>query len=430
MSIANIQLKASNKEATSYELLIYGDIGESFWSESVSAKSVVDQLQKCKNAKDITIRINSFGGSVADGLAIYNSLKQHPAKKTVCVDGVACSAGSLIAMAGDVIKMPKTSMMMIHAPHCMVQGNASELRSQAELLDKFATSMIDAYTRGGKVPLDTARQLLSDGEDHWYTGEEACANCFADEVLNTQTESDNATMQTRNPIKGLAGALAMASYQMAMVKASKEPKEVHMDENLGQAAADPLDEVEVTVDDVVETEVAAESEPESATEPEAKIDINAAIEAAVSARLAEANAKLAELEKANAEVQAKLAGEIEAHEIKATIEEAKSVYAFIPGVDDSFGMSLRKLRKVDSASALRIEQALKGANALLATTQNSQTAPVGQVVNETNMQTVEERIESLARAKMSANKNLTAEQARSAVYSENPQLVRELRGEV
>lgn len=173
-------IAADNSE---YELLIYGDIGDSWWGESVTAQSVAQQLNTLDaSVVAINVRINSYGGSVADGLAIYNALKRHKASKNVTVDGVAMSSASLIAMAGDTVTMPPTSLLMIHAPWGGLYGNAKELRQYADTLDKFSESMADAYAKKSGIDRATVLSLLTDGEDHYYTGEEAIAAGFADAV--------------------------------------------------------------------------------------------------------------------------------------------------------------------------------------------------------------------------------------------------------
>ncbi len=182
-------LRPASADASQYELLVYGDIGESLWGESVTAQSVVAQL----NALDasvaaINVRINSYGGSVADGLAIYNALRRHKAIKLVTVDGVAMSSASLIAMAGDTVTMPPTSMLMIHAPWGGVLGNAREMRQYADALDKFSQSMADAYAVKSGMDRAEVLALLTDGEDHYYTGEEAIAAGFADAVGEDSSE--------------------------------------------------------------------------------------------------------------------------------------------------------------------------------------------------------------------------------------------------
>lgn len=185
-----MRLQPSAAADGSYDLLIYGDIGDSWWGDSVTAKSVVEQL----NALDATVatinvRINSYGGSVADGLAIYNALKRHKAAKAVTVDGVAMSSASLIAMAGDTREIPPTSLLMIHAPWGGLYGNAKEMRQYADILDKFSESMADAYVAASGMSRDDVLALLTDGEDHYYTGDEAVAAGFATSS-NTAADPD------------------------------------------------------------------------------------------------------------------------------------------------------------------------------------------------------------------------------------------------
>lgn len=182
----------------SYELLIYGDIGESWWGDSVTAQSVVQQLNELPaSVATINVRINSYGGSVADGLAIYNALKRHSANKAVTVDGVAMSSASLIAMAGDTVHMPATSILMIHAPWGGIAGNAKELRQYADVLDTFAEGMADAYVvKSGKSRADILA-LLQDGADHYYTGAEAVAEGFADAVDEDAADDGAADEQAR-----------------------------------------------------------------------------------------------------------------------------------------------------------------------------------------------------------------------------------------
>lgn len=199
-----MRLAPINAAANEYELLVYGDIGESWWGESVTASSVVQQLNDLPDTvATINVRINSYGGSVSDGLAIYNALKRHPASKAVTVDGVAMSSASLIAMAGDTVTMPPTSLLMIHAPWGGLYGNAKEMRQYADALDKFSASMADAYVVKSGQERDAVLALLTDGEDHYYTGEEAIAAGFADAVGN---EDDADTEPTENA-RGFAAAL-------------------------------------------------------------------------------------------------------------------------------------------------------------------------------------------------------------------------------
>jgi ATP-dependent protease ClpP protease subunit len=182
-------LRPAAAQADTYELMVYGDIGDSWWGESVTAQSVAEQLNALDDAvATINVRINSYGGSVADGMAIYNALKRHPATKNVTVDGVAMSAASLIAMAGDTVTMPPASLLMIHAPWGGIMGNAKELRKYADILDKFSESMAAAYVAKSGKTTEAVLALLQDGEDHYYTGDEAVAEGFADAVGEPQED--------------------------------------------------------------------------------------------------------------------------------------------------------------------------------------------------------------------------------------------------
>jgi len=163
------------------ELLIYGDIGES-WYESVTAKDVVTQLQDL-DVDTVNVRINSYGGNVADGIAIYNALRRHESKVNVIIEGVAVSAASLIAMAGDTVEMGANSLFMVHAPWTYVGGNSKEMRMQADLLDKYAEAMATSYSRKTGLSHDEILDILTDGEDHWFTATEAQDSGYID-IIN------------------------------------------------------------------------------------------------------------------------------------------------------------------------------------------------------------------------------------------------------
>lgn len=220
-----MQLRPS-AAASEYDLLIYGDIGDSWWGESVTALSVVQQLIALDaGVTKINVRINSYGGSVADGLAIYNALKRHSATKAVTVDGVAMSSASLIAMAGDTVEMPATSILMIHAPWGGIYGNAQELRDYAQVLDTYAEAMADAYvSKSGKDRGDVLA-LLQDGKDHYFTGEQAVAEGFADSTVDpTESEPDeNARAFASGLLHRYAVSLPTGMAQMAVTAALRGP---------------------------------------------------------------------------------------------------------------------------------------------------------------------------------------------------------------
>ncbi|GGE75895.1 ATP-dependent Clp protease proteolytic subunit [Streptosporangium jomthongense] len=163
------------------EIFIYGDIGDSWDDESTTAARFVKDLAALE-ADAITLRINSPGGSVTDGLAIYNALKRHPATVTVEIDGIAASIASLIAMAGDTVNMASNALYMIHAPWGFSIGNANEMRDMADTMDKFASAMAEAYADGTGKEASEFMALMSDGKDHWYTAAEAEAAGYVNQV--------------------------------------------------------------------------------------------------------------------------------------------------------------------------------------------------------------------------------------------------------
>lgn len=163
------------------EVLIYGNIGDRWNEDGVVASELVRDLSALQ-ADTINLRINSYGGSVPDGLAIYNALRRHKATVNVFVDGVAISCASYIAMAGDTITMAKNSQMMIHAPWTFAYGNSNDMREQADILDRYAKAMASAYADKSGKTYEDALALLTDGKDHWFLAEEAVAEGFADQV--------------------------------------------------------------------------------------------------------------------------------------------------------------------------------------------------------------------------------------------------------
>lgn len=163
------------------EIYVYGDIGNKWDDSGVIAATMVKEIAGL-DVDEIKLRINSYGGSVPDGLAIFNALKRHKASVHTFVDGVAVSCASYIAMAGDKITMAKNAQMMVHAPWGYAIGNAMQMREQADVLDRYAKALASGYAdKSGMTPED-ALALLTDGKDHWYLAEEAVAAGLADEV--------------------------------------------------------------------------------------------------------------------------------------------------------------------------------------------------------------------------------------------------------
>ena len=174
------QVRAAG-EPTAAEVFVYGNIGDRWNEDGVVASDMVRDVSAL-DVDTINLRINSYGGSVSDGLAIYNALKRHRATVHVHVDGVAISCASYIAMAGDKITMAKNAQMMIHAPWGISMGNAAQLREEADVLDRFAKALASGYADKSGQSHDEIMVLLSDGKDHWFLADEAVEAGFADEV--------------------------------------------------------------------------------------------------------------------------------------------------------------------------------------------------------------------------------------------------------
>lgn len=166
----------------SADIYIYGDIYDSWWDdESNSAISLKDKLLELGDISEINLHINSLGGDVFEGIAMFNLLKQHKANVKVYIDGVAASIASVIAMAGDTIYMPKNSMMMIHNCWSYACGNSKEFRKLADDLDKIMESSIESYMSKINITKEELKELLDN--ESWLTAQECFDMGFADELL-------------------------------------------------------------------------------------------------------------------------------------------------------------------------------------------------------------------------------------------------------
>ena len=175
-------------EGTKAALYIYGDITSWPWLESdVSSYNLSKQLEQLGDVDEIDVYINSYGGEVAEGLAIYNALKRHKAKVTTYCDGFACSIASVIFMAGDVRVMSTASLLMIHNAWTYTSGNANELRKQADDLDTITQASINAYMEKVNISEEELKELLD--EEKWLLPQEALEKGFATMISGVDTSS-------------------------------------------------------------------------------------------------------------------------------------------------------------------------------------------------------------------------------------------------
>lgn len=235
------EIRAAGADPRSAEVLIYGDIGASWWDESVEAKAFAEALMKI-DADYITARINSYGGSVSDGLAIFNALRRHPAAITTEVDGVAVSIASLIAMAGDTVRIAENGLIMVHAPWTVAAGNSLTMREAADVLDRYAKAMVSSYKRSGAIDEDTITGWLTDGQDHWFTADEALAAGLVDEVTGSLAIAASLPARfRRKPVAAATQPNQEATVPVAMqpqAAANEQPNTVNVIELQAKARED------------------------------------------------------------------------------------------------------------------------------------------------------------------------------------------------
>jgi len=163
-------------QATGAEVVIYDEIG----AYGVSAKGFLAELGALPDGTPLALRLNSPGGSVFDAVAIYNAIKRHSGTVTVWIDGIAASAASYIAMAGDEVVMPENAFLMIHDPAGMVMGTAVDMRAMAEALDKIKGSLLQGYAaKSGRSQEEIAPLMAA---ETWLDAKDALDLGFADRI--------------------------------------------------------------------------------------------------------------------------------------------------------------------------------------------------------------------------------------------------------
>lgn len=167
-------------EAETAEVLIYDEIGRTWDGEGISAKDFVTDLRALDGVTDLVVRINSPGGDVFDGMAIYEALRAWKGRVSVKIDSLAASAASVIAMAGDTVEIAENGFMMIHRGSGLVWGNAKDMAKMADTLTKIDGQIATAYQRKAEGTLK--EWLAAMDEETWYNAEESVAIGLADTV--------------------------------------------------------------------------------------------------------------------------------------------------------------------------------------------------------------------------------------------------------
>lgn len=185
---------AATKKDDELHLLVYDSIGANWWGDGVTAKDVKAKLDEAGDGvKTIHVRLNSPGGDVFEGAAIYSLLAQHKAKVVGHVDGIAASAAFTIAMACDELHMSEAATMMCHNAWGLCQGYGDDMRKMADTLDKVSGTMCDIYSARSGMSRDDC-QALMDAET-WMSPKEAVQYGFADDVITKRDGEDEEEAQ-------------------------------------------------------------------------------------------------------------------------------------------------------------------------------------------------------------------------------------------
>jgi len=294
-----------------HEIKLYGPI-DSMWN---SAEEIIGGIPA--DAKEITMRIHSPGGSVGEGLAIYNALKDHPAKVTTIVDGYAASTASFVMLAGDVRQVHRNSIIFVHNPWTVAQGDASDLRTTADGLDVHGAAIQDIYETETGMSAEDAKSMMED--TLYFRGVDAKDNGFATEIIDdVVAENKIAAMLD---FDGFVAQTKEAEMSKQKLRKEIEADLVAKDEELVQSRAD-LDALKIASDEnVVEIEakhvedIAAKDVELEAVKAES-VELKSSVEA-LEANLVEITASL---ETMGVEFEA---SKVEADEAKAELVKAQ-----------------------------------------------------------------------------------------------------------
>lgn len=193
-------------------ITMFDSIGEDYWSGGgVTAKKVAAQLRAIGD-RPVTVQINSPGGDMFEGIAVYNVLREHPQQITVQVMGMAASAASIIAMAGDKIEIGAASFLMIHNCWVLAMGNRNDMRELADWLEPFDQAMVGLYAqRTGKDAEEIAGWM---DKETYMSGTQAVERGFADDLLPADTMKVDANAQA-----GDRQANELRSLELTLVQA-------------------------------------------------------------------------------------------------------------------------------------------------------------------------------------------------------------------
>lgn len=228
------------KEGRNVDIMIYGDIVSYKWLDSdVTAYDLAQAIDDLTDIDTITVGINSYGGDVAQGLAIYNALKRSPAQVVTRCDGFACSAASVVFAAGDSRVMHDSSLIMIHNAWTYAEGDANTMRDVADMLDKVTEPSIKAYKSVMDLTEDEIREMMD--KETWITADEALEYGLATSIIKEKTD------KTAQSARKAVYQMIINPYQAAdddEIKCAGEDE----DENTPADPSTDTDDTETTAD--------------------------------------------------------------------------------------------------------------------------------------------------------------------------------------
>ena len=177
------------------EISIFGDIGSSWWGESITAADFKKDFDDIKSSKEIKILINSPGGDVFDGIAIHNIIATERAKVSVEVMGLAASAASIIALAGSSLTIDAGGFFMIHNVWTFAMGDANDLRKQADDLDKISGELVNIYEAHSDLSAKQIKEFMD--AETWFTASEAIEHGFADEQIEHEAAAASVSIDSK-----------------------------------------------------------------------------------------------------------------------------------------------------------------------------------------------------------------------------------------
>ena len=214
-----------NDEEKSAELILYGSIGSDEYWDDISDKAFKQDIENLGDIENITLHINSPGGSVFSAVAIANTLKNHKAKITANIDGLAASAATIITSACDTVKMPKNALFMVHNPITFAYGNNQDMQKTLEMLNKVKNSIIETYLNKAKTDKETLSELMDN--ETWMSAEEAKEYGFIDEILDENVEKE--VIENKLIINNMA--FDISRFKNFKEKKNQEPRVINISVN-------------------------------------------------------------------------------------------------------------------------------------------------------------------------------------------------------